>query len=76
MHTPGAYVSKSMHPAAKRCTPGAGCTLNFEHSFRITFIIPAGQITLSESLKGIYIRLKVTYIQTNSVSLLLIILCG
>ena len=33
MHTPGAQVSKSMHPAAKMCTQGAGCTLNFENCF-------------------------------------------
>ena len=25
------HVSKSVHTAAKMCTPGAGCTLNFEH---------------------------------------------
>ena len=31
MHTPGAWVSKSMHPAAKMCTQGVGCTLNFKH---------------------------------------------
>ena len=31
MHTPGAHVSKSMHPAAKMCTQGAACTLNFAH---------------------------------------------
>ena len=31
MHTPGAQVLNSVHPAAKRCTQGAGCTLNFEH---------------------------------------------
>ena len=29
----GAQVLKSMHPAAKMCTQGAGCTLNFEHCF-------------------------------------------
>ena len=27
MHTQGAQVSKSVHPAAKMCTQGAGCTL-------------------------------------------------
>ena len=27
MHTPGAQVLKSVHPAAKMCTQGAGCTL-------------------------------------------------
>ena len=26
---------KCVHPAAKMCTPGAGCTLNFEHCFLI-----------------------------------------
>ena len=31
MHSPGAQVSKCVHPAAKLCTPGAGCTLNFEY---------------------------------------------
>ena len=31
MHTLGAHVSKPMHLAAKMCTQGAGCTLNFEH---------------------------------------------
>ena len=31
MRTQGAQVSKSMHPAAKMCTQGAGCILNFEH---------------------------------------------
>ena len=31
MHMPGAQGIKSMHPAAKMCTQGAGCTLNFEH---------------------------------------------
>ena len=35
MHTPGAHVSKSMHPAAKMCTQGAGCTLNFGHCMTI-----------------------------------------
>ena len=40
MHTPGAQLSKSMHPAAKMCTQGAGCTLNFEHCrIMCTFII-------------------------------------
>ena len=24
-------VPKYVHPATKMCTPGAGCTLNFEH---------------------------------------------
>ena len=31
MHMPVAEGLKSMHPAAKMCTQGAGCTLNFEH---------------------------------------------
>ena len=31
MHTPGAQVQKSVHPADIMCTQGAGCTLNFEH---------------------------------------------
>ena len=31
MHTPGAQLLKTMHPAANMCTKGAGCTLNFEH---------------------------------------------
>ena len=31
MHTPGAHVSKSMHPAAKMCPQAAGGTFNFEH---------------------------------------------
>ena len=31
LHTLGAQVMKSVHPAAKVCTPGAGCILNFEH---------------------------------------------
>ena len=31
MHMPGAQVSKSMHPAAKTCTQGAGCTLKDRH---------------------------------------------
>ena len=31
MHMPGAQGLESMHPAAKMCTQGAGCTLNFEH---------------------------------------------
>ena len=31
MHPLGAQVLKSMHPAAKMCTQGAGCTLNFQH---------------------------------------------
>ena len=32
MHTPGAQVLKSVHPAAKMCTQGAGAgTLNFEN---------------------------------------------
>ena len=34
MHTPGAQVSKCVHPATKMCTSGAGCTLNFEHCLR------------------------------------------
>ena len=29
-HT-GCTAFKPMHPAAELCTPGAGCTLNFEH---------------------------------------------
>ena len=32
MHMPGAQGLKSMHPAGKMSTQGAGCTLNFEHS--------------------------------------------
>ena len=31
MYTPGAQVLKLVHPAAKICTQGAGCILNFEH---------------------------------------------
>ena len=31
MHTPGAQVLKYVHPAAKKCTHGAGCTLKLEH---------------------------------------------
>ena len=31
VHLPDAHKFKSVHPAAKICTPGAGCTLNFEH---------------------------------------------
>ena len=31
MHLLGAQVLKPVHPATKMCTPGAGCTLNFEH---------------------------------------------
>ena len=37
MHTPGAQVCKFAHPAAKRCTQGAGCTLNFEHCMDVYF---------------------------------------
>ena len=36
MHATGAKVPKSMHPAAKMCTQGAGCTLyNFEHWVKV-----------------------------------------
>ena len=35
MHTSGAQVLKSVHPAAKMCTQGVGCTLNFEHCLSI-----------------------------------------
>ena len=31
MHMPSAHVLKSVLPAAKMCTQGAECTLNFEH---------------------------------------------
>ena len=31
MHLLGAQVLKPVHPATKLCTPGAVCTLNFEH---------------------------------------------
>ena len=31
MHLPCAQLIKPVHPANKMCTPGAGCTLNFEH---------------------------------------------
>ena len=31
MHPPGAQVLKYVHPAAKMCTQGAGCNLNFGH---------------------------------------------
>ena len=31
MHLPGAQVLKPVHLATKTCTPGAGCTLNFEY---------------------------------------------
>ena len=31
MHPEGAQMLNSMHPAAKMCTQGAGCILNFEH---------------------------------------------
>ena len=31
MHLPGAQALKPVHPATKTGTPGAGCTLNFEH---------------------------------------------
>ena len=32
MHILGAKVLKAMHPAANMCTPGAGCTLDFENT--------------------------------------------
>ena len=35
MHTPDAQVMKYMHLAAKVCTAGAGCTLNFKHWLRM-----------------------------------------
>ena len=37
MHTPGAQVRKSVHPAAKMGAQGAGCTLNFKHCRGIRF---------------------------------------
>ena len=37
MQTPGAQVSKSMHPAAKMCTQGTGCTHNFVHRYIMQF---------------------------------------
>ena len=33
VHSPGAQVAKCVHPGAKWCTPGAGCTLDFEHCY-------------------------------------------
>ena len=33
MYTPESRVNKDVHPAAKMCTQGAGCTLNFETLF-------------------------------------------
>ena len=39
MHTPGAQASKSVHPAAKMCTLGAGCTLkNRQQSMMVVFV--------------------------------------
>ena len=37
MHLPDEQVQKHVHPATKMCTPGAGCTLNFEHCFLMVF---------------------------------------
>ena len=45
MHTPGAQVLKVVHTAAKMCTQGAGCALNFEHCHR--------SLTLSNFRDGI-----------------------
>ena len=42
MHPPGAHVLKSVHPAAKMCTQGAGCTLNFEHWKLMHVLLPTG----------------------------------
>ena len=33
MHLLGAQVPRPRHLATKMCTPGAGCTLYFEHSY-------------------------------------------
>ena len=46
MHTPGAQVSKSMHPAAIMCTQGAGCTLGFEHCCIYMQLIPGMLISI------------------------------
>ena len=35
MRSPGAQVPNCVHPTAKWCTPGAGCTLNFEQCVTI-----------------------------------------
>ena len=45
MHPPGAQVPKSMHTAAKMCTQGAGCTLNFEHCRHIIHQIKADDLS-------------------------------
>ena len=37
IHLPDSQVLKSAHPATKMCTPGAGCTLNFEHCSTMIF---------------------------------------
>ena len=39
MRTQGAQLSKFVHPAAKMCTPVAGCTLYFVHGCVLSFPI-------------------------------------
>ena len=39
MYIPGTQALRSMHPAAKMCTPDAGCTLNFEQSMQLLYYI-------------------------------------
>ena len=53
MHMPGAQGLKSMHPAAKMCTPGAGCTLNFEHCIGSRNNAPGSLTKCSSELIGL-----------------------
>ena len=39
MHTPGAQGSKSMHPPAKMCTPGAGTLSLFSRTTQWVFCV-------------------------------------
>ena len=58
MHTPVAQVSKSMHPAAKMCTPGAWYTLNFEHCSNNDRIIMCHEPNVCLCCKKLSISIK------------------
>ena len=66
MHTPGAQVSKYMNPAAKICTQGAGCTINFEHYIYI-YIYIYGYMDIYIYIYYIY---ECTYIQASTFKVL------
>ena len=50
-HT-GCTPSKIVHPAVEMCTPGAGCTLNFEHLDDMAHLLVLTSVVMQRYRRG------------------------